>query len=82
MKEFDWSECPAAWRNPERMGGVWCFNHTRLPISYLFDNLARGVSLDEFVEWYPPMTKEQCREVLEFAAKHSSETMNRELAAA
>ncbi len=72
MKEFDWSECPAVWRDPERMGGQWCFNLTRLPISYLFDNLAQDVSVEEFCEWYPPVTKEKCHEVLEFAATRSS----------
>lgn len=72
MNEFDWSECPAVWRDPQRMGGQWCFNLTRLPISYLFDNLAEGVSLGEFCEWYPPVTKEQCHEVLEFAAIRSA----------
>ena len=82
MKEFDWSECPAVWRDPERMGGQWCFNRTRLPISYLFDNLADGASLADFAEWYEPVSIEQCHEVLEFAARHSSLTMRETMAAA
>lgn len=81
MKEFDWSECPAVWRDPERMGGQWCFNKTRLPISYLFDNLAEGVTFEEFLEWYAPIDIEQCHEVLRFAAKRSSQSMREEMAA-
>ncbi|TLD70178.1 DUF433 domain-containing protein [Phragmitibacter flavus] len=82
MIEFDWSECPAVWRDPERMGGLWCFDQTRLPISYLFENLGRGVTLEEFVDWYPPVTMEHCRAVLEFAAQRSAERGIPELASA
>ncbi len=81
-KEFDWSECPAVWRDPERMGGQWCFNQTRLPISYLFNNLAEGASLEDFVNWYEPLSIEQCHEVLRFAASHSSQNFRDELVAA
>ncbi len=54
------------------MGGQWCFDQTRLPISYLFDNLAQGVTLENFVDWYDPLDIEQCHEVLRFAAQHSA----------
>jgi len=66
MKEINWSECKAVWVDPERMGGQWCFNETRLPIKFLFANLAEGVSVEDFCEWYPPVTPQMCREVLAF----------------
>ena len=39
----------AVWVDPERMSGTPCFRGSRLPVQQLFDWLADGVSLDEFV---------------------------------
>ena len=39
----------AVWVDPARMSGTPCFRGTRLPVQQLFDWLADGVSLDEFV---------------------------------
>ena len=40
----------AVWVDPGRMSGVPCFRGSRLPVQQLFDWLADGVSLDEFIE--------------------------------
>ena len=58
---------PLIWINPERLSGVPCFYKTRLPIDSLFENLEGGVSLDEWVDAFPPVTKEQAVAVLEYA---------------
>ncbi|MDE0063693.1 MAG: DUF433 domain-containing protein [Gammaproteobacteria bacterium] len=39
----------AVWVGPGRMSGTPCFRGTRLPVQQLFDWLADGVPLDEFV---------------------------------
>ncbi len=39
----------AVWVDPVRMSGAPCFRGSRLPVQQLFDWLADGVSLDEFV---------------------------------
>ena len=39
----------AVWIDPGRMSGTPCFRGTRLPVQQLFDWLADGVPLDEFV---------------------------------
>ena len=39
----------AVWVDPARMSGTPCFRGSRLPVQQLFDWLADGVSLDEFV---------------------------------
>ncbi len=39
----------AVWVDPVRMSGTPCFRGSRLPVQQLFDWLADGVSLDEFV---------------------------------
>lgn len=40
----------AVWVDPGRMSGAPCFRGSRLPVLQLFDWLADGVSLDEFIE--------------------------------
>ena len=39
----------AVWIDPGRMSGTPCFRGTRLPVQQLFDWLADGVPLDEFI---------------------------------
>jgi uncharacterized protein (DUF433 family) len=66
---IDWSSCEAAERDPERVGGAWLFRGTRIPIAALFENLEDGVPVGQFVEWFPGVTLEQVRAVLEHAAR-------------
>lgn len=40
----------AVWVDPGRMSGAPCFRGSRLPVQQLFDWLADGVSLDEFIK--------------------------------
>lgn len=56
-------------RNPEKISGAWAFVGTRVPLHALYENLAGGATIDEFVEWFPGVTKEQVRTVLEYEAK-------------
>lgn len=65
----DWSLCEAVERNPARVSGSWVFKGTRVSVAALFDNLEDGASLDEFVEWFPGVTRAQARRVLEHAAR-------------
>ena len=65
---IDWSTCPAVERDSERVGGAWVFRGTRVPVAALFQNLEDGVSVAQFVEWFPGVTAEQVRDVLDHAA--------------
>jgi uncharacterized protein (DUF433 family) len=49
----------------EIMGGVPVFTGTRVPVSALLENLEAGVSLDEFIENFPTVTRTQAVRVLE-----------------
>ena len=66
---MEWENCRAIERNPEKVSGVWVFCGTRVPVSALFDNLDSGATVDEFLEWFPGVSKEQVDEVLSFASK-------------
>jgi uncharacterized protein (DUF433 family) len=66
---FDWSECPAVERSPEKVSGAWLFKGTRVPVKALFENLEDGARLDDFLEWFPGVTRDQAEEVLRHAER-------------
>lgn len=66
---IDWSSCPAVERDAKRASGAWVFRGTRVPVAALFENLEDGASASEFVEWFPGVTREQVRAVLDHAAR-------------
>ncbi len=53
--------------DPERMSGVPCFTGTRVPISHLFEFLEKGESLDEFLDQFPSVKREQALGALELS---------------
>ena len=66
---IDWSTCTALERDPDRVSGAWVFRGTRAPVAGLFENLEDGALVSQFVEWFPGVTIEQVRAVLEHAAR-------------
>lgn len=68
---IDWSSCAAVESDPQRVSGAWLFRGTRIPVAALFENLEDGAPVAQFVEWFPGVTIEQARAVLEHAA-HSA----------
>jgi len=51
-----------------KVGGVWLFRGTRVPVRALFENLEDGATVDEFLEWFPGVARRQVEAVLKFAA--------------
>jgi uncharacterized protein (DUF433 family) len=66
---LDWSQCPAVESVPGRLSGAWVFRNSRLPVAAVFENLEDGVTIDELVELYAGLTRQQVRAVLDFAAR-------------
>lgn len=62
---FDWTTCSTVERDPEKVSGAWVFSGTRVPVAALFENLEDGASVDDFLSWFPGVTKEQVAVVLE-----------------
>jgi uncharacterized protein (DUF433 family) len=60
-----WSTCPAVERQIGRVSGAWVFRGTRVPIRALFENLRDGATVDEFLQWFPGVTRSQVEQVLE-----------------
>ena len=53
--------------DPEVMSGSPCFRGTRVPIDALWNNLATGMSLNEFLENFPTVRREDAIQLLQFA---------------
>ena len=53
--------------DPEVLGGQPVFKGTRVPIETLFDHLEAGISLREFLDDFPTVTKGQAVADLEIA---------------
>lgn len=66
---LDWGQCPAVERDPARVSGAWLFKGTRVPVKALFENLEGGASVDDFLSWFPGVTREQIEAVLEHAGQ-------------
>jgi uncharacterized protein (DUF433 family) len=55
--------------DPEIMGGRLVFRGTRIPAEVLFENLADGLSLDEILDAYPTLKREDAVAAIELAWK-------------
>ena len=67
---LDWNQCPAVERLPGKVSGAWLFQGSRVPVKALFENLEDGATVDDFLTWFPGVTRAQVQAVLEFA-EHS-----------
>ncbi|MCY3753962.1 MAG: DUF433 domain-containing protein [Alphaproteobacteria bacterium] len=54
----DWTTCPAVERTPGKVSGAWVFAGTRIPLFALYENLAAGATVEDFVEWFPGVDEE------------------------
>jgi uncharacterized protein (DUF433 family) len=69
-------EQPVVSRNPEIMGGTPVFAGTRVPVQTLLDYLEAGDSIDEFLEGFPSVTREQVIAFLEQAKDRLVESVS------
>ena len=55
--------------SPEIMGGTPVFAGTRVPVQTLLDYLKAGESIDDFLDGFPSVTREQVIALIEEAGK-------------
>lgn len=70
---LDWSVCEAVERDPGKVSGAWVFKGTRVPVTALFENLEDGASVDQFLDWFPGVTRRHVEAVIEHALRSLSE---------
>jgi uncharacterized protein (DUF433 family) len=69
MAVLDWSQCPAVESVPGKLSGAWVLKGTRMPVSAIFENLEAGANIDDIMEWFDGLDREQVKAVIEFAAR-------------
>lgn len=71
---LDWNSCLAVEQNPQRVSGAWVFKGMRVPVKALFENLEEGATVDDFLQWFQGVTREQVLTVLNHAEKSLATT--------
>lgn len=69
---LDWSQCDVVERHPDVQSGAWVFRGTRVPVASLFQNLEDGARIDDYLTWFPGVSRGQVERVLEYAARSAA----------
>jgi uncharacterized protein (DUF433 family) len=54
---------------PGKLSGAWVLKGTRMPGSAIFENIEAGASIDDIMEWFDGLDREQVKAVIEIAAR-------------
>jgi uncharacterized protein (DUF433 family) len=55
------------WVDQDRLSGTPCFRGTRVPVQALIDHIEGNATLDQFLEGFPSVTREQAIQFIELA---------------
>ncbi len=61
-------------RHPDKVSGAWVFKGTRVPAAALLENLKDGASIDQFLEWFPGVTRAQVEALLDYGLRLLEQT--------
>jgi uncharacterized protein (DUF433 family) len=54
---------------PGKRSGAWVFKDTRMPVAAIFENIEAGANIDDIMEWFDGLDREQVKAVIEFAVR-------------
>jgi uncharacterized protein (DUF433 family) len=54
---------------PGKVSGAWVLKGRRMRVSVIFENLKAGANMEEIMEWFDGLDREQVEAVIEFAAR-------------
>ena len=69
MAALDWTQCPEVESVPGKVSGAWVLRGTRMPVATIFENLEAGANIDDILEWFDGLKREQVVAVIDFAAR-------------
>lgn len=69
MASLNWSQCPVVESVPGKLSGAWVLRGTRMPVSAIFENIEAGANIEDILEWFDGLDREQVRAVIEFAVR-------------
>ncbi len=70
MNSLDWSKCSAVERTPGKVSGAWVLKGSRMPVSAILENLEAGASVEDLIEWFDGLNREQVEAVISFARRN------------
>jgi uncharacterized protein (DUF433 family) len=70
-----WDTLDAVERHPDTVSGAWVFHGTRVPVAALFENLRDGATTDQFLEWFPGVSRAQVEAVLDYEVQTLTTTV-------
>jgi uncharacterized protein (DUF433 family) len=76
MASLDWSQCPAVESIPGKVSGAWVLRGTRMSVSVIFENLEAGANIDDILNWFDGLHRDQVKAVIEFAARSLDEALS------
>ena len=56
---MNWEACSAVERRQGKVSGAWVFAGTRVPVASLYENLARGATVEQFLDCLPGVEERQ-----------------------
>jgi len=59
-----WEQLDVVQSTPGVVSGAWVFRGSRVPVAALFENLRDGATIEEFLEWFPGVSRGQVQAVL------------------
>ena len=62
----NWSDLGAVDALKDKVSGTLVFRGTRVPIAALFENLRDGATVDQFLEWFPGVSRTDVESVLNY----------------
>ena len=65
---------------PDTLGGSVRFAGTRIPVQALIDTLDEGDGIEEFLDSWPDVTREQAEAVIHWEQNHARHTFGLDLA--
>lgn len=74
MPVLDWSQCPAVESVPVKVSGAGVLHGTRMPVAAIFENIDAGANIDDLMEWFDGLDREQVKAVIEFCCPQSRYT--------
>jgi len=69
MGTLDWSQCPLVESIPGKLSGAWVLKGTRMPVSAIFESLVAGANVDDIMQWFDGLDREQVKAVITFAGE-------------
>ncbi len=69
MSNLDWSECSAVESVPGKVSGAWVLKGTRMPVATIFENIEAGANIDDIMDWFDGLDRDQVKSVISFAAR-------------